>query len=57
MESEAGGYQYRLAEELFAKMKLSCCRQRWPWPLAEVANQPFDVLRSSRQKELLANKL
>jgi len=28
--------------------------ERWPWSLAEEANEPFDILRSRCQEELLA---
>ena len=37
--------------------KLSRHGERWPWHLAEEADQPLYVLRSRRQEELLANKL
>jgi hypothetical protein len=56
-ESEVVRYQYQSAEEFLAKMKLSCCRERGLWSLAEEADQSFDVLRGCSQEELLANKL
>ena len=58
MESEVGGCEYRSEEEFLARVrKLIGYRERWPWSLAEEADQPFDILRSRRQEELLANKL
>ena len=40
-----------------AVRKLNGCWERRPCSLSEEADEPFDVLRSRRQKELLANKL
>ena len=37
--------------------KLSRRGERWPWPLAEEADESLDVLGSRSQEELLANKL
>lgn len=58
VEWEGGGCEYRGEEEFLARVrKLIGYWERWPWSLAQEADEPFDVLRSRRQEELLPNKL
>ena len=52
-----GGSEHRSEEEFLAGRRLNGYWERQPWSLAEEADQSFDVLRSRRQEELLANKL
>ena len=54
---ELVGCEYRRGRVSCQGWKLSRHGERWPWHLAEEADQPLDVLRSRRQEELLANKL
>jgi hypothetical protein len=58
VEWEVGGCEYRSEEEFLARVrKLGGYWERWPWSLTEEADEPFDILRSRCQEELLANKL
>ena len=51
------GCRYRSGGEFLGEYELSGHGERWPVPLAEEADQPFDVLCRFRQEELLPNEL
>jgi hypothetical protein len=41
---EVGGCEYRSKEEFLARVrKLIGYWERWPWSLAEEADEPFDI--------------
>jgi hypothetical protein len=53
---EVGGVSISL-EDSFLTKYLGHCGDLWSWRLAEEADESFDILRSRRHEELLANKL
>jgi hypothetical protein len=44
-------------KSFLAVRRLNGYGERWPGFLAEEADEPFDILRSRRQLELIANEL
>jgi hypothetical protein len=58
VKSEVSGCEYHSEEEFLARVrKLGGYWELWPWSLTEEADEPFDILGSRRQEELLPNKL
>ena len=56
-DAEVGGMCTAVRRVSSEGWKLSRRGERWPWPLAEEADESLDVLGSRSQEELLANKL